>query len=168
LDGESNGLMVLRRAWLAAVAVGAVLALVPANTSAERLGRPDFKGTERKGIQLDVKVLFRLVGKGNARRHLVFQARKLQLPCDDQSQMVVTLDPVRVPFQGPRSFRGESYSLEEDGEETLFQVDGRFTSHDRARGGLLYILDAANPPGAGLAPDCSTRGRVFWKAQRVR
>jgi len=159
--------MVPRIACATALAAATLGVLAPASVGTPSLGDPDFKGTERKGPQANVKILFRVVENGGARKGIVFQARDLQLACNDGSERRITLEPLSIPFESRNQFRREVHSVDDQGTEVFVEVDGRFTSPRRVRGGLLYILDTANPPATTGPPDCSTRGRVFWKAQRV-
>jgi hypothetical protein len=153
----------LRRLTYCTVAVTAgVIAAGPFAVDAAVLGQPDFQGKGQGGSE----VAFRIKAKNRVKHAAIFEARNVELFCEDLTRQRVTLDPVKVPFRNPRRFRREIYSLEPNGDESFYEVTGSLRGRGRARGSLQYVSDPVNPPGSGAPPDCDSLS-VSWRAGRT-
>ena len=146
--------------WLTRLGAGLGLAFfLPGFAQAgEQIGAPDYVGKGRFDRQMSVE--FRVYEKG--RRELVnFQARNLKLSCDDGTTERRTLVIVRAKIDSDgRGFERVVYDTS-DGE-TVYWFRGALRDQGRAKG---FVVFTYNPDGA---VECSTLGKTYWDAKRVR
>ena len=90
------------------------------------------------------------------------------LQCDDGS--IKDLDYLkRAGFRGENTFQAKGVGLNlETGNKAPFELKGRFLD-GLVRGYFEYEFIVADPPAEGYEndPDCSTQGKVRWRAERV-
>lgn len=152
----------VRLDWQRVLIIAIVVGLSSAGAEAATLGKPGYRGEGQGGST----VAFRVIAKHGKNSAAVFKAENVELFCEDLTQTRVTLDPVKVPFKRHGRFHVEIYSLEQNGDESFYEVDGRLRSRERATGSLHYVSDPVNPPGSGAPSDCDSLN-VIWKAKRV-
>jgi hypothetical protein len=107
--------------------------------------------------------------KGGDPRNTDFDATNVQLCCEDGTIAPGSVGPyLRIRFHNQHSFDHEFTDASFAGS-SFAEVKVRLLSRGRAGGYLVYVGNAYNPPPAGVTPhpDCSTQGRIYWKAERV-
>jgi hypothetical protein len=98
-----------------------------------------------------------------------FEAKDIELSCDDGTSPRVDFQPTTFRFSDTKVFAGDRYFLI-DGNQEYYRVRGRLYGDGRAQGYLFYLADSLDPPRPRNPemPDCSTFGKDSWNAERVR
>ncbi len=125
----------------------------PISYAGQLIGYPD-----RNDIRFDVE---RRAGK-NLRAS--FEARNVQLVCEDDTFPFVDFPRLSFRFLGPRVFQGQYYERQPNGDYTYYEVKGRLLSRGRAAGYLYYRDEPFDPRGTEERNECSTDQN--WRAQR--
>jgi hypothetical protein len=155
------------RIWaLIGAAIAASAAFLPAQAEARQGGT--YMGSLAGDPSATVEFQLEL-GTSGKRKRASFEARNVELSCDDGTTRRWVFSPTPFPFRNRTAFRGEHYFIEPGTSyETYFEVSGRLRRGGRALGTLFFISDVFDSPGApGPNPDCSTPGEIPWTAQRV-
>jgi hypothetical protein len=142
----------------------------------ERIANPDYRGTGR--FDDAMKIEFKLARQGH-RDTVNFQARRIQFYCDDGSEPRQDMPIIRIPvaddgrtfertiFQSPGGPGGGQYIS--NAGETIYWIGGQLVQGGKRAKGFVLITDNPEEPagGSGL-PECTTGGKVPWRASRVR
>ena len=108
-------------------------------------------------VRLDV----RFNDSGRPRR-VIFQAKDVNLLCDDGSRRRVPLNPIRMRVRRGGAFEAFGYSRIGTDGQAFHGVRGVIQSPRKATGRVMIGIDA--PPGT---PDCGTRGAGDWRASQA-
>jgi hypothetical protein len=109
---------------------------------------------------------------------VTFQARRISLSCDDGSEPRETTRVFRFPMdESTQSFERTIYESPggpgsgeyiSNASETIYWIGGRLVEKGhRAKGFILVTHNPEEPADGGGAPECTTGGRVAWRARRV-
>lgn len=169
-EGHSHGLSI-RGAALIAVALVLVLALllIGAPAGAGDRGEISYAG-KLLGYPRPDDIRFDVERQADKNLRVSFEARNVQLVCEDDTFPYVDFPRLSFRFLGPRVFQGQRYERQPNGDWTYYEVKGRLRSNGRALGYLYYIEEPYDPPGTENRAECSTGGQLIapWRAERIR
>jgi hypothetical protein len=152
-----------RPLWVLVV-VGALVLSASAFAYAGALGNPDLRGTVR--FDREAEVLLKLKEGG---RRVVFQARDVTFICDDQT-FRRTFNPIATRIRRDRRFEFDQFAAFGDNggpDQQFYWVKGRILPRHRAKGFVLATYDPWDPPDSENLPECSTLGKLRWRASRT-
>jgi hypothetical protein len=161
---QASRLVLRRRPSQMLVVVGALLLSASAFAYAGGLANPDLRGTVRG--DREAEVVLKLTEGGE---RVVFQARDLKFICDDQTGRR-TFNPVGTRVRRDGKFEFDQFAAFGDDpgpDQQFFWVKGRILPRDRAKGFVLATYDPWDPPGSENLPECSTFGKLRWRASRA-
>lgn len=145
-------------------AVVLCLALLPGVAESGPLDHPDYRGKLRSDNR--AKVVIELKRNGT---RAIFQARDVRLVCDDRRTRH-TFAPVRARVQRDGSFEYDAYRVgpgSAEPDQSFYWVTGSLVTGRNARGFILATFDPWDPPGQDNLPECTTLGKLRWKARRT-
>jgi hypothetical protein len=124
---------------------------------------PDYRGHvkfDRKATTILMKIR-----KGGTR--VVFQAREVQLLCDDGTTPRLRFTPHHARLRRDGTFDIDRYldSGSEEPDRAYYRVHGRIRRGGNAHGFLAALFDPWDPSDNGNVPECATKAR--WKARPV-
>lgn len=152
------------RAALVAMFVVSIMGLVSQPTTA---AAKSYSGTVIGDPVATVAFDVRTNKKGDPKT-ADFQFANVQMFYEDGTVARDSLVPVLFRFKNSQTFHQEMSGASFSGS-SFYEVKGHLLSRGRARGYLVYVGNAYNPPPAGVPPrpDRSTHGRVYWTAKRL-
>jgi hypothetical protein len=113
----------------------------------------------------EATVRFSVVQKHGEAKRVLFGVRGLEVDCEDGTSQRYFKPATSYPLHGPTHFHRVFFDVSEDGDWSIFSLQGTLKSRSRAAGSLLLIYHHEERDGAAPV-DCSTDGPLTWTARK--
>ena len=116
----------------------------------------------------EATVDFELIKRNGVPSKLRFNARGIQILCEDDSRSRrYDRLGVEAEFLGPRVFEGRIIPIPNRGFQELFKLQGRLRSDGSAQGFVFYWQTDSGETLDEKVVECSTEGLLRWTADRA-